>query len=76
MMGYTKLWSGIQDSVDLVCFKGMHFGIFKTWDSLAHLLPVVHVLKWPRPQVWVFGKGNCLIIGRWEGLYYLLLEKV
>ncbi len=31
---------------------------FKTWDSLVHFLSRAHAL-WPRPQVWVFGQGDC-----------------
>ncbi len=30
----------ILDSVGLVSIKALHFGILKTWDSLAHLLHV------------------------------------
>ncbi len=38
--------------------RALHFAVFKTWDSLAHLLPVAaRALKWPRQQVWVFGQG-------------------
>ncbi len=34
--------------MDLVCIiRALSFGVFKTWDSLAHLLPVACT----RPQV-------------------------
>ncbi len=61
MTGYTKpqiaLQNDIQDSVDLVCVKG---------TVLWHLLDLgqsyAHSLKWPRPQVWVFGQGICPVL--------------
>ncbi len=42
--------------MDLVCVKGTAFAVFKTWDSLAHLLPVTctrsQVAKTARVGIW------------------------
>ncbi len=42
MMGYTKPVIVLQSGVrDLCVLKALRFAVFKTWDSLAHLLPVL-----------------------------------
>ncbi len=54
-------WAGDRDS--LTVLRALHFGFLRPGTVLhTYFLPCAYALKWPRPQVWVFGQGQCQVM--------------